>query len=365
MELIVGTASFCDYDSIQAAVDALEFGAAALATTHICVRSSAIAAVSDQAADRAFWSQSVQANEQIKANDNDQASEMDTIFILEGVYEEAVMIHNSNLRLCGIGRVEITSSRHARERNEQGDEIGTFATPTVFLGGSDLLIENIIISNTAGQGDDIGQAVALTAYCDRAVFKNCTLRAYQDTLFTGPLPPKPKERAKFGGAEIRHKHAQYRQLYVNCYIEGTIDFIFGGATAYFDHCHIHSLRHYRNHATYITAASTPAGQPFGYVFHRCWLTGDADITPVFLGRPWREYARTVFVQCRLGEHIDPAGWHNWDNPDNERTVVYQEYDPQHAAALRQTRVSWADCLADGAEQWERRIVFDNDVFWQE
>ncbi|GGJ00565.1 pectinesterase family protein [Paenibacillus hunanensis] len=322
MELIVGKASFCDYHSIQEAVDVLD--------------------------------------------QREASSEArDTIFILEGVYDECVIIHNSKLRLCGVGKVEITRSRHARQHNEQGEEIGTFGTPTVFLGGSDLLIENLTISNTAGQGEEIGQAVALTAYCDRTVIQNCTLRAYQDTLFTGPLPPKPKERAKFGGAEIRHKHEQYRQLYVNCYIEGTVDFIFGGATAYFEHCHIHSLRHYDNQPTYVTAASTPQGQKHGYVFHSCWLTGDEGITPVFLGRPWREYAQTVWVKCRLGEHIDPAGWDNWDNTDNERTVVYQEYDPEHADELRNTRVGWADCLADGVEKWDRQTVFGGEVFWEE
>ncbi len=330
MELTVGKASFCDYHSIQEAVDVLE----------------QIASVSE--------------SEHTKRKDL-----KDTIFILEGVYEESVIIHNSNLRICGIGQVEITRSRHARENNEQGEEIGTFGTPTVFLGGTDLLIENITICNTAGQGEEIGQAVALTAYCDRAVFQNCTFRAYQDTLFTGPLPPKPKERAKFGGAEIRHKHEQYRQLYVNCYIEGTIDFIFGGATAYFEHCHIHSLRHYNNQATYITAASTPQGQSFGYVFHGCWLTGDADITPVYLGRPWREYAQTVWVKCHLGEHIDPVGWDNWDHVENEHTVMYAEYDPEHAVELRKTRVPWAVCQAEGAEKWDKHTVFNGEVFWKE
>ncbi|ANF98743.1 pectinesterase family protein [Paenibacillus bovis] len=288
---------------------------------------------------------------------------MDTIRILEGIYEESVRIYRSNLRIVGLGTVEITAARHAMEKDEQGAPIGTFATPTVFLGGSNLLLENLTIINSAGQGEGIGQAVAVYAHCDRAVFRGCTLRGHQDTLFTGPLPPRPRERAVFGGIPIREHHSQYRQLYEHCYIEGTVDFIFGGATAYFDQCQIHSLRHYRNRSTYITAASTPQGQSYGYVLYRCYLTGDPDIASVYLGRPWREYARTMLVECRLDDHIHPAGWHNWDQPANEKTVTYQEYDRLHAEELRKHRVPWSDCLARGSAEWTREKIFAGDHFW--
>lgn len=334
MNIFVGKASFCDYSTIQAAVDALE---------------------SDLLYDPY----------QASADGTSPASERrDTIYILEGVYEETVVIYRSNLRLCGLGQVEIKMNRYAKEKNEDGEEIGTFATATVFLGGRNLLLEHLTISNTAGQGEDIGQAVALYAHCDEAVIRSCTLRGHQDTLFTGPLPPKPKERATFGGSLIREHHEQYRQLYEDCYIEGTVDFIFGGATAYFEHCQIHSLRHHDNQPTYITAASTPQGQSYGYVLHECYLTGDPDITPVYLGRPWREYAQTVLVNCRLDEHIHPAGWDNWDNSNNEQTVVYQEINPLHADQLRQTRVSWAECLAEGQESWTKEHVFGENSFWK-
>lgn len=318
MQCTVGKASFCDYSTIQQAVDALE-----------------------QHGDH----------------------EVDTLFILEGTYEETVIIRRSRLHIYGLGRVEITMNRHARQQNEHGEEIGTFATATVFLGGHDLLLDNLIISNTAGQGEGIGQAVALYAHCDRSVFRRCTLRAHQDTLFTGPLPPKPKERALFGGIELIQQHAQYRQLYEHCYIEGTIDFIFGGAAAYFDQCQIHSLRHYNNHSTYITAASTPKGQSYGYVFNRCYVTGDHEITPVYLGRPWREYAKTVWVECSLGEHIHPAGWDNWDDPDNEQTVDYREYHREDASVWRSSRVSWAVCEVGDDNDWRKEIVFDGECFW--
>lgn len=234
--MLVGKESFCDFHTIQEAIAVLEQSA---------------------------------------------SNEMETLTILSGIYEEEVRIYRSYLHIIGIGQVEIRMNRYAKERNEAGEEIGTFATPTLFLGGSHLILENLTISNTAGQGEAIGQAVAVYAHCDETVFRNCTFKGHQDTLFTGPLPPAPKERLQFGGIHLKEHHRHYRQLYQHCYIEGTVDFIFGGATAYFEDCEIRSLRHHENQTSYVTAASTPQGQAYGYVFNQCYLTAEPDITPVF------------------------------------------------------------------------------------
>jgi pectinesterase len=302
--MLVGKEGFCDFPTIQAAVDALEL--------------------------------------------LDPAAE-ETLYILPGVYKEEVRIYRSYLTIIGIGQVEITMNRYARESDDRGEEIGTFATPTLFLGGRKLVLENLIITNTAGQGEEVGQAVAVYAHCDEAVFRNCMFKGHQDTLFTGPLPPAPKERRQFGGIALREHHAQYRQLYQHCYIEGTVDFIFGGATAYFEHCELHSLRSSRDQTGYITAASTPAGQAFGYVFKHCYLTAEPGIAPVFLGRPWREHAKTAFVDCRMGKHIHPLGWDNWNQPANEETVTYREYAGEQAAVLRELRVPWAEVRGSGSK----------------
>ncbi|GIP12638.1 hypothetical protein J1TS5_48080 [Paenibacillus macerans] len=226
--MLVGKESFCDYRTIGEAVDALE---------------------------------------------RDAAMQPETLYILAGRYEEQVVIYRSHLRIVGIGYVEIAMNRYAKERDEHGEEIGTFATPTLFLGGSHLVVENLTISNTAGQGERIGQAVAVYAHCDQAVFRNCTFKGHQDTLFTGPLPPAPRERAAFGGIPLKEHHEHYRQHYQNCYIEGTVDFIFGGAAAVFEACEIRSLVHEGCGVGYITAASTPQGQQHGYVFRDCFPDG--------------------------------------------------------------------------------------------
>ncbi|GIO41048.1 pectinesterase [Paenibacillus apis] len=324
--ILVGASSFCHFRTIQGAVDFLEQTA---------------------------------------------SGEQETICILPGIYEEQVIIYRSNLKMVGIGAVELTMNRYAKELDEDGNEIGTFATPTLFLGGERLVVENMTISNTAGMGEHIGQAVAVYAHCDQTVFRNCVFKGHQDTLFTGPLPPKPKERAQFGGVPIREQHDHYRQLYQNCYIEGTVDFIFGGATAYFDGCNIHSLLQAPGKRGYLTAASTPIGQQYGYVFRGCFITADPGVSEVFLGRPWREYAQTVFVNCQLGEHIHPSGWDHWDNPANEQTVDYREYGPaEMMAAISKSRVAWARCEAleeaadNPAAGYALEQVFAGTDFWR-
>ena len=112
-----------------------------------------------------------------------------------------------------------------------------------------------------------------------------------------------------------------RQYYEDCYIEGSVDFIFGWSTAVFNRCHIHSKRD-----GYVTAPSTDAGKKYGYVFYDCTLTADDGVKGVYLSRPWRPYAQAVFIRCNLGKHIQPAGWHNWGKKDAEKTVFYAEYE---------------------------------------
>ncbi len=218
------------------------------------------------------------------------------MFIKNGIYREKVVIPSwvTNLKMTGESaeNTVITWNDHAKIRN-----MGTFRTYTIWMQGVGFTAENITFENNAEQ---LGQAVAVHVDGDRAIFRNCRLLGNQDTLLTA--------------------NQESRQYYENCYIEGTTDFIFGPATAWFERCHIHSKKN-----SYITAASTVEGHEYGYVFNRCRLTAADTITKVYLGRPWRPFAATLFMRCELGSHILPAGWHNWDNPQNERTARYAEY----------------------------------------
>ncbi len=239
-------------------------------------------------------------------------TEEKVIYIKEGIYREKILIDSffTHLHLIGESRENtiITFGDHA---NMEG--IGTFNSYTLKVMGDFTTLENLTIRNDAGP---VGQAVALHVEGDGIRVKNCNLEGDQDTLYTGGQ--------------------KSRQYYTHCYISGTTDFIFGAATAVFDYCTLHSKKN-----SYITAASTPQHNKFGYVFRYCSLTAEPDVDKVYLGRPWRDYAQVVFIQCDMGAHIRPEGWHNWGKPEREKTTFYAEYNSQGEGGQPAGRVSWS------------------------
>lgn len=263
------------------------------------------------------------------------------IFVKKGVYKEKLIIPSwlTHIEICGEDRDNtiITYDDHANiKRTDNGKPMGTFRTYTLKIEGSDITLRNITIENNAAR---LGQAVALHTEGDRLVFVNCRFLGNQDTVYTG-----------VGGTRLYFK---------DCYIEGTTDFIFGPSTAWFEHCHIFCKTN-----SYITAASTPANQPYGYIFNRCTLTAAAGVDKEYLGRPWRPYAYTLFMHCDLGGFIRPEGWFNWSNPDNEKTARYLEYNNHGAGAPTGQRVAWARQLTKKeAAAITRAKVFANDTAW--
>lgn len=243
------------------------------------------------------------------------------IFVKKGTYKEKLIIPSwlDHIEILGedVNETIITFDDHANIRmagSEKG--MGTFRTYTLKIEGNDITLKNITIENNSAR---LGQAVALHTEGDRLLFIGCRFLGHQDTVYTGK--------------------AGTRLYFKDCYIEGTTDFIFGPSTAWFENCEIHSKAN-----SYVTAASTPQDQPYGYVFNRCRLSADEGVTKVYLGRPWRPYAYTLFMNCELGSHIVAAGWHNWNNADNERTARYLEYNNSGPGANGQ-RVSWSHTLS--------------------
>lgn len=236
-----------------------------------------------------------------------------TIFIKNGTYNEKVTIPswNPHLLLEGESRDStiIVWDDHFGKINQGRNS--TFLTHTLRIDANDITIRNLTIRNNAGP---VGQAVALHLEGDRIALINCSILGHQDTVYG----------------------AGARQWFKNCFISGTTDFIFGGATLVFSNCTIHSLGN-----SYIVAASTPPDVPFGMVFLDCQLTADENVNAVFLGRPWRPFAQTAFIRCRLGQHIHPQGWDNWRNPENERTARYAEFGNNGPGADTRQRVDWA------------------------
>ena len=253
------------------------------------------------------------------------------IYVKKGVYKEKLIIPSwlTNITICGEDRDNtiITWDDHANikmpvggldsEAAVKGKPMGTFRTYTLKVRGSYITLKDITIENNAAK---LGQAVALHTEGDHILVQNCRLLGNQDTVYTG-----------VGGTRV---------AFYDCYIEGTTDFIFGPSIAWFQNCEIHSKAN-----SYITAASTPAGQKYGYVFYKCRLTADKDVDKVYLGRPWRPFAATIFMDCELGKHIRPEGWHNWNNAKNEETARYAEYGNKGEGASTKNRVKWSKQLS--------------------
>ncbi|MCM3126894.1 pectinesterase family protein [Paenibacillus provencensis] len=278
------------------------------------------------------------------------SSESCTIFIKSGIYQEKIHLNQPGVRLIGENAEDtiITYGDYAHKLFPDGSPYHTFNTYTVLISSDDVSVSHLTIENSAGYGKEIGQAIAAYVDGDRVSFYHCRLLGHQDTLFTGPLPEAPINRGRFGGPRDMFPRRPVRQYYECCYIEGDVDFIFGSATAVFVDCELFSKRRHVNEngsadgtasPGYITAASTAEEVTFGYVFWDCSLTGNADSGSVYLGRPWREYAKTVFVNCDLGKHIHPAGWHNWGKREREQTVEYAEYG-SHGPGAEGERVEW-------------------------
>ncbi|MDY0986662.1 pectinesterase family protein [Flavobacterium sp. CFBP9031] len=250
------------------------------------------------------------------------------IFVKNGIYKEKLelALNKNNVTLIGEskGNVILTYDDYASKSNGEGGTIGTSGSASFIVSGNSFTAQNITFENSSGP---VGQAVAVRIDGDKIIFENCKFLGFQDTLY-------PRE-------------SKSRQYYKNCYIEGTTDFIFGGSTAVFEDCEIFS----KKGGSYITAANTPESNTYGFVFLNCKLTANSGDSSYYLGRPWRNYARTVFLKCDMGSHIKPQGWHNWGKPEAEKTVLYAEYQSIGKGANVGFRANWSHQLS--VEQFKR------------
>ncbi|MCR4746696.1 MAG: pectin methylesterase [Lachnospiraceae bacterium] len=280
-------------------------------------------------------------------------SEEINIKLAPGKYQGPVTIDRPNLVIDGYDpeTTIISGDLGAFEILEDGLKRGTFRTQTVFIDADNVRLKNLTIENKAGRGEEAGQAIALYADGDNLIFENCRFLGSQDTIFTAPLPEKEVEAGGFRGPKESAARKMTHQYYKNCYIEGDVDFIFGGGTAFFDNCEIFALKRDKG---YITAASTPKGEKFGYVFYKCRFTSDSAEGSYYLGRPWRENAKTVILESELGRHIAKEGWHEWSGRCEAGGVYYAEYMSFGEGAADDERASYAHILNDE----EARIYID-------
>lgn len=262
------------------------------------------------------------------------------IFVKKGIYKEKLIVPQwlQNIEICGEDRdaTIITYDDHANIKTaERPNGMGTFRTYTLKIEGNGITLKNITIENNAAR---LGQAVALHTEGDRLKFINCRFLGNQDTVYTGM--------------------AGTRLYFLDCYIEGTTDFIFGPSTVWFEHCDIYCKAN-----SYITAASTPQNVAYGYIFNNCTVTVAADVQQVYLGRPWRDYAYTLFMHCQLPGQIRPQGWHHWQK-EREQTARYIEFENTGEGAATDKRVGWSRQLSQKeARQVTKERVFSVNDQW--
>ena len=245
------------------------------------------------------------------------------IFIKNGRYKEKLVLPKDKINVTIVGEskdnVIITYNDYASKLNSAGTAIGTSGSASFVIAGNNFKASSVTFENSSG---NVGQAVAVRVDGDKAIFNNCNFLGFQDTLYT--------------------RTDTSRQYYYKCYIAGATDFIFGASTAVFDQCQIFA----KKGGTYITAASTSQTSKFGYVFLNCNLRTDSAKSTYYLGRPWGNYAKTVFINCDMANHIKPEGWHNWSKPEAESTTFYGEYKSTGLGGNMDSRVKWSHKLTD-------------------
>lgn len=248
------------------------------------------------------------------------ASQPYIIYIKSGVYREMIVVPSEKRFIRFVGEnpenTVLTYHLDANRFGDDGKPIGTFKTASTYIQGTDFQAENITFENLFGIGS---QALAISVEGDRAIFHNCRFLGWQDTVLLN----------------------SGRQYFKNCYIAGHVDFIFGAAMALFDRCTVHCRA-----KGYITAASTPEDQPYGFIFLNCEITGIPEAKKSYLGRPWRSFANVIFLNTKMADVIDPTGWNNWRDPAREKTARYVEYNSTGPGANSKDRVSWAKRMTD-------------------
>jgi len=264
------------------------------------------------------------------------------IAIRPGTYQELLYVQREKRFVMLVGddpsTTIVTYGLKAGDMGPDGKPIGTFRTPTAVIDADDFSAENLTFENSAGPN---GQALALRVDGDRAVFRNCRFLGWQDTIFLD----------------------RGRHYFEDSLIAGHVDFIFGGATAWFERCRLHAWRN-----GYLTAASTPAETPYGFVFARGLISG-AEGVQTYLGRPWRPFAQTMFIDTEMSAVVRPEGWHNWDKPEREATVRYGESGSSGPGGHAERRVVWANrplprgvkkitvtTVLGGSDRWSPALV---------
>lgn len=260
-----------------------------------------------------------------------------TIFIAAAEYREKLTldVYKDKLFIVGLSTKEMAMPRIVWDdhtgRVVDGHEMTTYDTWTLSLQADDLYLHNLEIVNDAPLG--AGQAVALETRGDRIWIDGCRLVGNQDTLFT--------------------KGYVSRIYLTDTHIEGTTDFIFGPSIVWFEGCYLLAKSD-----SFVTAASTTERNKYGYIFHRCHLETAPEVRKLYLGRPWKSTARTVWIECLFDAPIAAEGWRDWHDSARKGAIFYAEYGCRGRGADRSGRVAWShELTAEELSEYTLEKVF--------
>ncbi len=266
------------------------------------------------------------------------------IVLPEGIFREKLEIDTPDIEITGAGsgKTIIVNGDYAKKIAPDGREFNTFRTYTVAVTAPNVTLRNLTIENDARQPEKLGQEVALTVYADNFLAEDCAFISTQDTIFCGPLPDDLIERYKGFLPDPLRAEGSRKQIFRNCLVAGTVDFIFGCGDTLFDECEIRSLCDARGHG-YVAAPSHSSEQKIGTVFNRCRLTRETGVADgsICLARPWRDYGKASFIDCEMDRHIAAEGFDKWGNTHRDRTARFAEYPEKPAG-----RVPWSAALTE-------------------
>lgn len=260
----------------------------------------------------------------------DAAQPGDMLHLASGVYRQKTLLKNPGLTIIGAGadKTQIVYGDYALKLDEIGREYNTFRTYTLAICADHVTLRDLAIVNDALSPKEKGQEVALSVLGDDILLEDCRLSSTQDTLFAGPLPDDLIARYDgFLRDELRAK-GPGRQVYRNCLIEGSVDYIFGCADALFENCEIRNIYDGRT-GGFIAAPAHALEQERGFLFRNCRITCGENVAPgsIYLARPWRDFGLCRFENCALGPHIHPDGFDKWNDTNRDQTARFYE-EPQ-------------------------------------
>ncbi len=268
------------------------------------------------------------------------------VYLEKGVYRAKTEITADNITIIGKGKdTVLTNGDYARKIHADGREYNTFRTYTLCITGNNVTLKNLTVVNSNTAPQDVGQCVALSVHGNMFRADGVNLVSTQDTLFLSPFPDDLTVRY----ADFLPKRQLYREgsslhVFTNCRIVGNVDFIFGCSEAYFEKCEIVSVNDARG-IGFVSAPAHPLAEAHGFTFIDCSFEDNgAGENTVYLARPWRDFGKSVFINCSLGRHVRSELFDKWNDTDRDRTARFCHYGLK---GIDVKPVAWAKALDTG------------------